>query len=1603
MGKIKEKSKRVVRVASHQTKRATVKTVKAAKTTAALTAKGAKRVARTKTYQKAHKSYKKTHHKIAETPHKHLMEQSPRYAAWHNWQYKRLHHGHVHATIAFAWVALVVLLVSSVTPSLSALSTWTQTDWSGGQGTSTENQFSNKENIEVGDGSFSISPRNHLDNGSFEENLNGWHATSSTTGTFSSPLVYSAGSNTYSTTTGDLNGDGYPDIIAPNYQSHTVSVFINNKNAGFEPKVDYNTGNGPVNSIIADVDGDGDNDIVTSNFDAGTISALKNNGNGTFNPKTDFVAGTIPYGIQAINLNNDSFVDIVVSNYNANTVSLLTNTGDGAFGSRVTLPAASSPSKLDVGDINNDGYDDIAVSGYAVGNNKISVIINNRDGSFAPKVDYTVGTRPYGIKIKDMNGDNRPDIIVANYSSGNVSYLANQGDGSFAPKVDFSAGSGPYGLKVEDINGDGHQDIIVASFGSQSASILLGQGSGVFSSPQNIPSGASTRDLDVADLNNDGAPDLIVSHSASMNRISVFFNNSNIKFSSNENQTYKDSAKSVKLISSSTSGVFHRPMNVGAGAQRTLEMFVYTNGSEVTSDDASLYVNNAVVSTVYTSTNEPGWYKLSTTVTGTGTLQKYGIQVEPDKTLYIDNASLKDYTTGSLTSAIYDVTFGADWGTLLYETSGSGTVGVKVRSGNNADMSDASDFAGCPEHTSGTDLTGQTCMTDNHRYVQYQVNLVSNAATTPVFESISIHYTPWDQVPPPVNASSIIMKKSAGGEVINSNDWTNGSTPYFEWTAAEDDEDGQGIRGYCLYLGQDSTADPVTTKGLLGTGSLDTNNTCPFAVAATHIDTATANYIGTALSSSASPYYLNIKAIDEGFNVFDGESAQFQFRFDNTSPKNPEFITAPSQFVSSKEVTLTWPTSGNDAASDAHAGLAGLQYRIGASGTWFGAAHNGSQDTSDLLANNGSYTTVDPEDFDVMQEGNNVVYFRTWDQAGNVSTTYVTTVIKLNTSAPTSPLNVIATPSVNSTNWFAFSWVEPSSFHGLAENLTYCYTVNTLPTNNTCTYTDAGVTSLAAGAYATQPGENTFYVVAKDETGSVNYATAANVTFTANAPAPGIPLNVEIADISTKATSTWKLALSWSPPANVGVGVSTYKIYRSTNNSSFTQIASTAGTSYVDGNLSGTRYYYRINACDNSNNCGAQSGTVSETPTGKFTEPPAIISQPSVTVSTRSATFNWTTDREGDSRIQYGIGSGQYFKTEASNSELTKNHEITLQNLDPGTTYHYKARWTDEDGNVGQSSELTFTTLPAPVIKNVTIKRVTVSTAILEFTATDATAIKVYYGKSEEFGGVERINTSRSESTYTLELDGLDDGTTYYYGINPIDTDGHEYRASRIDTFATPARPRISNLRFQPVSGEPTSTQEITWNTNVPTSSLIRYQSANVPGREVSDSTLKVDHKIIVKGLADDTEYSFVAESRDRDGNLAVSDVTNLRTSLDTRPPKISDIVVETSVRGTGSEANGQIIVSWRTDEPASSQVAFSEGSLVESLNSRSAEDTSLATEHVVIISNLDTSRVYTVQPVSRDRSLNSASGEKQSAIIGRASNSIIDIVLNSLRRVFGF
>ncbi len=1038
---------------------------------------------------------------------------------------------------------------------------------------------------------------------------------------------------------------------------------------------------------------------------------------------------------------------------------------------------------------------------------------------------------------------------------------------------------------------------------------------------------------------------------------------------------------------------------------------------------------------LYFSTNNGDSYTEVPNVPNNSLQQKTGLLFTSDqfpvsvKNLYIyksltgiyDKQSAPQYyggRSGVLTSATIDMGQDAYFGKVNMDIQGGGLITVRLQSSNDADQGDSGTMDWCTPIKNTYEISDSNCVTPGDRYIRYQVLLSDNGDHDLQLNSITLEHDN-DSVAPS-DPGNITIKSSNNGSVIAADSWMNVGTPYFEWGASNDNDNGSGVLAYCLYLGTDANAD-TTTSGII-TGAENKKNTgskCQQGTGNTYFNTS--NYAG-GLSSNQT-YYFKVRALDKTGNL--SSVVTTTFKFDSQLPQAQTLFTYPSA-VNSTVVKVSWIGGlGSPPFTDNESGVAGLKYCVtsviaGLSGcaptdnNWYGPNHGSGSinDISDVFPTSANQLTTSPLDAARLDDailGYNSIMIAVVDNAGNANGDFGTPhIFQITYTASDAPANLQVTPTSSNANNFAFTWSRPVTLYGDRTEAEYCWSVNEpiAADGSNCNWTGKNVYALSAGAYATQQGTNTMYIATKDVTGNFDGTKFASIDFSTNTVAPGLPQDLDISDVSIRATSSWKLALSWTAPTQSGAGVARYKVLRSTDDVSYAEVGSTTSqnTSFIDAGLNAVLYYYKIQACDNANSCGIPSASANKKPTGRFTEPAKLTAdtdQPKLRdITTRKATILWYTDRESDSRIALGTKSGQYFSEEIGNSTQTSNHVINLTNLEPGTTYYYVAKWTDGDGNTGQSIEHTLTTLPAPAISDVVVSQLSISSALVSFKTKEAAKISLYYGKSEAFGDVVTIDTSSEESTYSVQLTGLGDGTKYFFKLNGYDVDGNEYQGN-IYSLTTPARPVISNLSIDTVEGEPSSTKKISWNTNVPTTSVVTYTPKD--GKDISaiDSSLTVTHQVIIKQLLDDTDYSLVARSADIAGNVAISETRLFHTALDTRPPKVTDISIETTIRGNGTDARGQIVVTWRTDEPATSQLAYGQGESGD-FTSRTPVDDRLTTEHTMIISNLSTASIYRVEVISADKAGNSVVSQPETAIIGRPSDNVFSIILTALQKVFG-
>ncbi len=359
---------------------------------------------------------------------------------------------------------------------------------------------------------------------------------------FDEKIDSSTGTQPLKVSTGDLDGDGKPDIITANYSSNTVSVLKNTSTAGnisFDTKEDFTTGSGPGAAATGDLNGDGKPDIATANDWSQSVSVLKNTstpGTISFASKADFPAGNSLTNISIADIDGDGRPDIIITNpggggTNTSVMRNIGTAGSISFDSPVNLVTGEWPSSISIGDIDGDGKPDIAVTSNF--STFVTVLRNTSTPgniSFAAKDDYTTSGDPTGGTIGDIDGDGKLDIIVTNGNTPTVSVFKNTstpGAISFAPKADFATGSYPLGPATGDIDGDGKPDIAVANLSANTVSVLKDTGTAgniSFAAKVDYTTGSSPLKVLIVDLDGDGKPDLAAVNQYS-NSVSVLRNN----------------------------------------------------------------------------------------------------------------------------------------------------------------------------------------------------------------------------------------------------------------------------------------------------------------------------------------------------------------------------------------------------------------------------------------------------------------------------------------------------------------------------------------------------------------------------------------------------------------------------------------------------------------------------------------------------------------------------------------------------------------------------------------------------------------------------------------------------------------------------------------------------------------------------------------------------------------------------------------------------------------------------------------------------------------------------------------------------------------------
>ncbi len=354
-------------------------------------------------------------------------------------------------------------------------------------------------------------------------------------------------------TIGELNGDGYPDILmlrdGPFYLRPDVIVFMNDGSGNFPVSGVYSPGLViPANNYsifggrtvrLSDLNGDQKLDLLISYL--GTVFTFLGNGDGTFQPPSE--SGVSGGWLTIGDFDQDGAKDLLT--VGAFDIFVLFGRGNGSFIDREEIPTSDVFYEIESADLDGDRAPDLVLPGdgfvtlfSTILNRGNTWIENNAGPPFQTARTYQAGIGPVFVRMGDLNKDGHPDLVVANELSNDVSVLLNKGDGDLKSSVSYPVGSAPVFIALEDLNKDGYLDIITANSGSNNLSVLLGRAGGSFQTQTTYTAGPNPKGLAIADINGDGQPDIVVvDYDFSVNYVIILLGNGDGTFQSYTKRT----------------------------------------------------------------------------------------------------------------------------------------------------------------------------------------------------------------------------------------------------------------------------------------------------------------------------------------------------------------------------------------------------------------------------------------------------------------------------------------------------------------------------------------------------------------------------------------------------------------------------------------------------------------------------------------------------------------------------------------------------------------------------------------------------------------------------------------------------------------------------------------------------------------------------------------------------------------------------------------------------------------------------------------------------------------------------------------------------------
>lgn len=250
-----------------------------------------------------------------------------------------------------------------------------------------------------------------------------------------SPIVMKLGEHphTHGLAVADVNRDNKLDLITCNNADNDISLALGDGRGNFtRAPQSFPVGPSPYPFAVGDVNNDGWPDVVATATATGpsrreqlplsrALTLLLSDGKTGFTPHQLPLRTGEPWFAAIADLNGDGRPDIVATHHEINAMSVLLGDGRGGFAevNRSPFDFGVSLYHFIIVDVDRDGKTDV----LATSGNSLRVLLGDGRGAFKPAASIPVGPGAWRMAAADLNGDGTIDVVTSNSESNSLSVL----------------------------------------------------------------------------------------------------------------------------------------------------------------------------------------------------------------------------------------------------------------------------------------------------------------------------------------------------------------------------------------------------------------------------------------------------------------------------------------------------------------------------------------------------------------------------------------------------------------------------------------------------------------------------------------------------------------------------------------------------------------------------------------------------------------------------------------------------------------------------------------------------------------------------------------------------------------------------------------------------------------------------------------------------------------------------------------------------------------------------------------------------------------------------------------------------------------------------